>query len=246
MEGMLFGWRGAVVLLLALAGAYLLMTVWRLLRLGKRRATESHPARSSAHGSASKAAPTLNNPDALIDLGSRIPPGFFEPSMVAPADNEVMHSAAATLEARFAAQGATGWALGETPEPVRRPATSKTPRHEPVDDFARSLHQSSIEAEMQQLRRESATLREEVMALREELAGIRAARNVSPLYSEAMAMAQSGASADGIAGQCGISLAEAQLLTALARGETEDDALSTGEEINDGYTITGSRTGTHG
>jgi hypothetical protein len=239
MDSMLFGWRGAVVALLVLAGIYLAVTLWRLRRLGKRRHSEPRPAPQ---------APSLRDPDSLIDLSTRLPPGFFEPGAAAHAepDDTRSRTAAAPLEARFAAQGATGWARGETAEPARHATPGGQPRHDGGDDFARSLHQRSIDAELQQLRRESATLREEVAQLREELAAIRAARNVSPLYSEAMAMAQSGASADGIAGQCGISLAEAQLLTALARGETEDDALSTGEEINDGYPITGPRTGTHG
>jgi hypothetical protein len=234
IEDGLVGWRGAVLLLVALVGAYLMATLLRLARLGRKR---------QGTGAPPPVAPTLRDPDALIDLSDRIPPGFFEPGMVAP--EPARSSEAAALEARFAALGATGWAAGEEPAAPRR-ASADESRDETADDFARSLQHSSIEAELQQLRRESAALREEVMHLREELGSIKAARNVSPLYSEAMAMAQSGASADGIAGQCGISLAEAQLLAALARGETEDDALSTGEEINDGYPITGSRTGTNG
>ena len=40
---------------------------------------------------------------------------------------------------------------------------------------------------------------------------------MSPLYNEAMVLAQKGVDAAGIAGQCGISIGEAELVAALSR-----------------------------
>lgn len=128
--------------------------------------------------------------------------------------------------------------------PAPRAAASSAPAAAPAADFGRELARSSVEVEVQQLRRESTMLREEVAKLREELAGMKAASNVSPLYGEAMALAQRGVPAAGISGQCGISLAEAELVAALAHGQPIDKPFDTDEERNGGHSD--SRTGTHG
>lgn len=127
--------------------------------------------------------------------------------------------------------------------------SSRKPAVEPVvappaADFARELSRSNVEVELQQLRRESKLLSEEVAKLREELASLKAARNVSPLYGEAMALAQQGVPAAGISGQCGISLAEAELVAALAHGQSIEQHFDTDEGRHGGYPD--SRTGTHG
>jgi len=134
----------------------------------------------------------------------------------------------------------------ESPAPAAGKAADIAALDAADADFSRHLARSSVEMEMQQLRRESATLRDEVVSLREELSSLRAARNVSPLYSEAMALAQRGVPADGIAGQCGISLAEAQLVAALARGQTSEEPFDITEDQNGGYSDPRARTGTHG
>ncbi|NWG30519.1 MAG: DUF2802 domain-containing protein [Rhodocyclaceae bacterium] len=69
------------------------------------------------------------------------------------------------------------------------------------------------------LEREVGKLREEVAQLREEVKELRAARNISPQYAEALGLAQRGMSAQEIADRLGISLAEAELVHALSRGE---------------------------
>jgi hypothetical protein len=61
--------------------------------------------------------------------------------------------------------------------------------------------------------------------MREEIEQLKAARNVSPLYNEALNMAQHGLNAEGIASRCGISIAEAELVAALAnKSEPAPDA----------------------
>lgn len=201
-----FGWRDGVLLVAACAGIYLVLTVLRLLKVGKstRRGTASSTGATSE--------PAFGE-DAMVNLSQSIPPEFF----------------ISTPE----------------PEPAPAPAASASST-KTAAEFARELARTSVEMEMQQLRRESASLRDEVISLREELSGLRAARNVSPLYSEAMALAQRGVPADGIAGQCGISLAEAELVAALARGQSTEEPFEITEDQNGGYSDPRARTGTHG
>jgi len=82
-----------------------------------------------------------------------------------------------------------------------------------------------FEAELgrSQLEREVRQLREEVASLRAELDEMKAASRVSPQYADAMALAQRGLTAQDVADRCGISLAEAELVWALARGPQETE-----------------------
>lgn len=111
----------------------------------------------------------------------------------------------------------------------------------PEMEFARKLAQSSVEVELQSLRREAAVLREELARLAEEVSRLKVTRNVSPLYDEAMALARQGMPVAGIAGQCGISIGEAELVAALARGESEFDSLQQGEDRDERNTDAGNR-----
>lgn len=81
---------------------------------------------------------------------------------------------------------------------------------------------------------EMGRLRDEVETLRQEVAELRAARRVSPQYSDAMALAQRGYDAQGIAAECGISVGEAELVSALSRGATHfDDEVDDDEDVRD-------------
>ena len=104
--------------------------------------------------------------------------------------------------------------LGEPPLNFAMPVTT-IPAAKPAEpDFAAALNVSLLENEVRQLRAE-------VVTLRDELAEMQAARQVSPQYAEAMALAQRGHDAQGIAKHCGISRGEAELVLALARGTDE-------------------------
>ncbi|MBI4988332.1 MAG: DUF2802 domain-containing protein [Rhodocyclales bacterium] len=81
-------------------------------------------------------------------------------------------------------------------------------------EFGQQMVKSGIEAEL-------AELRGEVAALKEEVSLLKAARNVSPQYGEAVAMAQKGVAAQQIAERCGISVAEAEMVCALSRAGNE-------------------------
>lgn len=62
-------------------------------------------------------------------------------------------------------------------------------------------------------------LRAELAALRQEVNGLKTVRSMAPQYGEAMSLAGRGASAQTIAGNCGISIAEAELVRALSRDD---------------------------
>jgi len=123
----------------------------------------------------------------------------------------------------------SGWepcSSGDAPKLPAAPAES-------APEFARELARSNVEIELERLRRESAQQREELARLTEEVSRLKAARNVSPLYNEATALAQQGMPAAGIAGHCGISIGEAELVAALARGGSEFERHEQGEDRNE-------------
>ncbi|HZV55270.1 MAG TPA: DUF2802 domain-containing protein [Rhodocyclaceae bacterium] len=92
----------------------------------------------------------------------------------------------------------------------------------PAQPFAATLAMTGLEAEVRKLRAD-------VTALREELAEMKAARRVSPLYADAAALAQRGFDARGVAEECGISVAEAELVLAMSLEEKNFDG-----EVDDG------------
>jgi len=122
------------------------------------------------------------------------------------------------------------------------PASAAQPQPEPTapeqQEFARELAKSNIEVELERLRRESAYQRDELARLAEEVSQLKASRNVSPLYNEAMALAQQGMSAAGIAGRCGISIGEAELVASLARSGTAFERHEQGEDRDERNTGT--------
>jgi hypothetical protein len=80
------------------------------------------------------------------------------------------------------------------------------------EHLAEHLARSEMEMEMQRMRTE-------LEHLRTELEELRVTRRVSPHYAEAMELAQRGLSAQSVADQLDISLAEAELVQALSRGD---------------------------
>lgn len=87
----------------------------------------------------------------------------------------------------------------------------------PGGAFAEQLTQKTMESEVRQLRDQLTESREEIQRMREEMGRLSAAQKVSPLYNEAMALAVRGVDAAGVAGRCGISIAEAELVVALSK-----------------------------
>jgi hypothetical protein len=119
------------------------------------------------------------------------------------------------------------------PEPDERPtltevdlvldeSTAPAAPAAPAPPFAATLALSELEAEVRQLRTEVAELRKELVELKE-------ARRVSPLYADAAALAHRGFDARGVAEECGISVAEAELVLAMSKDEKTFDS-----EVDDG------------
>lgn len=100
--------------------------------------------------------------------------------------------------------------------------SSAAPSVQPASPFAAQLAWTELEAEV-------GRLRAEVGALRQELAEVKVARRISPLYAEAAALAQRGFDARGVAEECGISVAEAELVLAMSRDDKDFDS-----EVDDG------------
>ena len=118
------------------------------------------------------------------------------------------------------------------PEPLAAPSEAAFPWNEappPEAPLVETPQLAALEREVHQLRQEIIGLRSELQAWRvsQQQAEERAAPPVqmpppiSPLYSEPMQMAMHGASAGEISMHCGISRAEAELVTALARNRAD-------------------------
>jgi hypothetical protein len=115
-----------------------------------------------------------------------------------------------------------------TPTPPAAAQAIAPPPREPWPhteaDFADHLRASTTVTEMKHLRGDLARMRDELTSLGDELVGLRqelellkASRNVSPLYGEAIGLAQQGMDARSIADRCDISIGEAELVAALSR-----------------------------
>lgn len=117
----------------------------------------------------------------------------------------------------WSAQWVTGTAAAASAEPPVASAPA-----EPLVSFDEQLSESRVELELRQLR-------QEVDVLRRELEELKAARRVSPQYADAMALARRGYDAQGIAAECGIAVAEAELVLALSRDRAHFD-----DEVDDG------------
>lgn len=87
----------------------------------------------------------------------------------------------------------------------------------PAPPFAATLGMTELEAEVRQLRTE-------LTAMRLELNELKGVRRVSPLYADAAALAHRGFDARGVAEECGISVAEAELVLAMSRDEKMFDS----------------------
>ncbi len=92
------------------------------------------------------------------------------------------------------------------------------------ESFGLALEIRQLRRDVAQLREESDAQRAEIAQLREVLDGqvqqleaARAAQRVSPIYGEALSLAQRGMAAEVIAERCSISVAEAELVQSLAQ-----------------------------
>jgi hypothetical protein len=265
MAWLIENWRDAILMVAGLIALYMVFSIMRLVQMSRSHHADNYAERADL--------PRHDlSPDSDVAAAPATAP--VERASVAPSDaqrseslrDELMPPAATDAHttpplgaaARFARFAGFG-AHESAEQPVSQIGASSAPER-----FADELRQSHMEAEIDQLRRQSENLREELKAVHAELAQLRAARNVSPMYSEAASLAQRGVSADGIAGQLGISLGEAELVAALARADDRsgrveptayhdphdtldrDDPNAAGGSTHGGQSLRHRRTGTHG
>lgn len=76
---------------------------------------------------------------------------------------------------------------------------------------------------LDELRRTQSALHQEVDSIKLQIAELRAATQISPIYSEAVAFAKRGYDAQAIAERCEISVAEAQLVRSLSAEHLADE-----------------------
>lgn len=100
-------------------------------------------------------------------------------------------------------------------EPLAVPVPPKDVSHA-LPRFDEALNQAALESRVSSLTQEVQALRGEMAELQAGLIRLEASRNISPLYGEAVSLAHHGMDAATIAVRCGISIAEAELVTSLS------------------------------
>jgi len=196
------GWREGILILVVLAVLYVIVTVLKLTRIGHRR-----PARQGV--------------GQVVPQAYVIPPA--EPELAVPVEMFAAPPAQSfdwdDVDELFGDAG-EGAVPANAPSALVVPAAPSLPLAPRTAGFgehlAEHLARSEMEMEVQRMRAEMERMRSEV----EEL---RAARHVSPQYAEAMELAQRGLTAQDVADQLGISLAEAELVQALSRSDGNFD-----------------------
>lgn len=111
-----------------------------------------------------------------------------------------------------------------------RPKRSSSYVYEPPES---QTHTFALLERIDSLEKQLITMRQSILELRgdlthltentsQEIERLRNMQTVSPMYSEAMRLASAGYGAHDIAQRCGIALAEAELVSALARNQEDD------------------------
>ncbi|MBA3032846.1 MAG: DUF2802 domain-containing protein [Rhodocyclaceae bacterium] len=170
-----------------------------------RRPARSEPASTLEPESdtAADASPTFASPAA----GHSIPP---EPTIEVTAGSSRLSSAPA-----FEWEEVKDL-FGETTKPATAAPSPEQPLAKPPSGFGEHLAEHLARAEIEM---EVQRMRAEMERMRAEMDELRLARRFSPQYAEAMELAQRGLSAQAVADRLGISLAEAELVHALSRGD---------------------------
>lgn len=222
-------WRAVVVLCIVVVTIYFVVMVLRFLQLPR------HDRDVDVYRTQDLRAPEMRTPPPEFDArpGTALAgiwespaeprlDGLFAPAPLRAAPTDAMESMP-TSPAAAAPQ----------PIPLRAAAFAPEPA---AGEFGQQLTQKTLESEVRQLRDQLAESRAEILRMREEMARLSAAQKVSPLYNEAMGMAIRGVDAAGIAGRCGISIAEAELVVALSRrpdAEADGDGGGGGDDATD-------------
>ena len=184
------GLKGGLLLAVGLVAAYLVFTWLRLRKVSKRSRAKAQQAKTAGKNAKSK----VEAPKA---------PVYVEDED----DDEELAEVVTYSRPR---------AVGiETRDDARPSTMAADPGFAALLGETQNRNRAQ-ERELETLRGEVATLRQGIETLQNELDRVKAAQAVSPLYNEAVGLAQHGIDAEGIATRCGISIAEAQLVEALS------------------------------
>ncbi|MCX8085880.1 MAG: DUF2802 domain-containing protein [Rhodocyclaceae bacterium] len=237
MDAFSLGWRDLILLLVALVAVYLAVLIIKLIQVGRRHPEPLSTMRAPASARSEPAPPAPpdemgmvpNEPTARISTAAAVS---------AYAEEAAAHAPAAVPPAPSFGWDGVEEHLGEAQAmPLPAASTSHSAAERPRgggfgESLAEHLARSEVEMEVQRLR-------DELARMRAEMDELRAARHVSPQYAEAVTLIQRGLSAQQVADRLGISLAEAELVQALCRGEGHfdegDEHGAAGDAANDGY-----------
>lgn len=233
MEWAVLGWRDVILLLVAGAALYLVLTLLKLVQVGRRHAAHE-PDQPHQEEKVDTVSPLRRR------SGSDAEPviSAISPAVAVSAYEEEA-AASGVSSASFATPPAPTFEwddvkelFGDAPAQLS-PAATAAPIPAPAqrsvgfgEQLADHLARTEVEIEMEHMR-------EEMERMRKEMEDLRAARRVSPVYAEAVDLMQRGLTPQDVADQLGISLAEAELVRALSRGQQNFDE---GEDHGaDGY-----------
>ena len=217
MESFPLGLRDIILLLVAVAAVYLVVVLSRLVQIGRRTRPRPPPVE-----------PVPQEEETLAEYAQKLAAENFSAGEPAIAPNRAVSAYEAVAAEPFATSppAIADWdevreLFGDNPERQRsaapmppmaaQPAATTHPGGGFGEHLADHLARTEVEVEMQHMR-------DEMQRMRGELEALRASRNVSPQYAEAMELVQRGMSAQEVADHLGISLAEAELVQALSRG----------------------------
>ncbi|MDR1648436.1 MAG: DUF2802 domain-containing protein [Zoogloeaceae bacterium] len=236
-------WREALLGLILLIVAYMVWLLWRMRALSRK--SRKPPAREFrepvADASPKKNAPPKTGANMATKTEPQIAPRVVRPRPVSDRRTTLQQAYAAEPEdeepedprqADFSAPGFAADDIAGIP-----PKAGDAPVWSVADavGLAQQAFMHGVEREIAQvhdeidaLRGALANLREDIALLREnfqqEVSANRVAQGTSPLYNDAMQMAMLGHDATTISERCGISRAEADLVTALVKGPRSENS----------------------
>lgn len=221
MELISLGWRDIILLLVVLAAIYLAFVLLKLIRVGRKgQAAGSRPPDTAKMAEPQMPATEPGRETAVWRSRDIVPPA----SARAMSAYEEAAAASGTAEP-FAVPATPTYEWGEVkelfgsePENGDRPTVPPPAEPRRERGFGEHLSEHLVRSDMEM---ELQRMRDEMQRMKQEVDELRAARRVSPQYSEAMELAQRGMSAQDMADRLGISLAEAELVHALSRGRQE-------------------------
>lgn len=220
MEWTSLGWRDGILVLVVVAAVYLAVMLLKLTQVGRRRHMQvEQEQQETSHAdvvSPLRRRAQADVPEQPLPLtGAAAVRAYTED---VPAEDVPAAAFTVPPAPTFAwdeVDELLGDALPATAGPLPVPAPGQPAAARPVgfgEHLAEHLARSDMEMEVQRMR-------DEMERMRAELEEMRVARRVSPQYAEAMELAQRGLTAQDVADRLGISLAEAELVQALSRGE---------------------------